>query len=296
MAEVGAPLLSVIIPAHGRQADLDRAVRSAAGEPVDLEIIVVDDASADPLALPDELAGDARLRLVVRTSNGGAGAARNAGLAMARGRLVTFLDSDDRLLPGTLSPRLDHALALAGGPAVEPLAAVGCGWVDRIDGIPARTRVPHPPAGPIDFFGGCWVSPGSAVLFNRIAFERIGGFDERFRRLEDVDLFIRLMVAGGRFHVDPAIGADIAVGGAKPAGDVAAACQLLLDKHRTVPPAARRRLLAYVALEQARLAWQVGNRGRAALRLAASFAALPRLRLNTGAGWTITPLARDARA
>ncbi|MFZ1680835.1 MAG: glycosyltransferase, partial [Rhizobiaceae bacterium] len=86
---MGAPLLSVVIPARGRQDDLDRAVRSVAGEQVDLEIIVVDDASPDPLVLPGELAGDKRLRLVARQANGGAGAARNTGLAMARGRLVT---------------------------------------------------------------------------------------------------------------------------------------------------------------------------------------------------------------
>ncbi len=69
----------------------------------DLELIVVDDGSTDRSAAicREEAAGDARVTLLAQ-DNRGLSAARNAGLDRARGRWVTFIDSDDTLSPDTL--------------------------------------------------------------------------------------------------------------------------------------------------------------------------------------------------
>lgn len=90
------PQLSIIIPTHNRPHLLIAAVQSALNQTyADLEVVVVDDASTEPVQLPE----NPRLRVIrLEKSVGGAGA-RNVGTREARGRWVTYLDDDDYLLP-----------------------------------------------------------------------------------------------------------------------------------------------------------------------------------------------------
>lgn len=96
------PLVSLIIPVHNAEPFLDRCLNSAAAqtEP-ELEIICVDDASTDasPAMLDAWAAADSRFRIVHRPVNGGESAARNHGVALARGEYLAFLDHDDMLEP-----------------------------------------------------------------------------------------------------------------------------------------------------------------------------------------------------
>lgn len=103
-------LVSVVIPAFNRVTHIESAVRSAlrqSDQP--LEVIVVDDGSTDGTAeLVDNLAGtDSRVRCIRQTKNGGPAAARNAGVAAAKGDLIAFLDSDDWWEPGFLEGALE---------------------------------------------------------------------------------------------------------------------------------------------------------------------------------------------
>ena len=88
--------VSVIIPAYNIVRYLGRCVESVVRQTVhDIEIIVVDDGSTDGTAtLADTLAETYGL-LVIHQPNGGPGAARNAGLDVARGEYVAFVDGDD---------------------------------------------------------------------------------------------------------------------------------------------------------------------------------------------------------
>lgn len=96
---MNAPLFSVIIPTYGRPEFLAEAIDSVLVQTVDdLECIVVDDASPEPVEIPV----DERVRLVRRTENGGPGAARNSGIKQARGKYITFLDDDDLYAPARL--------------------------------------------------------------------------------------------------------------------------------------------------------------------------------------------------
>ena len=91
--------LSIIIPVYKTEATLNRCLDSIVGQQMgDSEIILVDDGSPDGAsALCDEWAQkDSRIR-VIHKSNGGLSDARNAGLDMAKGEYVTFVDSDDYL-------------------------------------------------------------------------------------------------------------------------------------------------------------------------------------------------------
>ncbi len=91
------PLISVIIPVYNAEQYLDECVGSVVGQTyANLEIILVDDGSADnsPQMCDTWAKNDSRIR-VVHKENGGASSARNAGLDIAKGDYIGFVDSDD---------------------------------------------------------------------------------------------------------------------------------------------------------------------------------------------------------
>jgi hypothetical protein len=92
------PQVSIILPTYNRADTILRAVRSVQAQSFeDWELIVVDDGSTDNTR--DLLAGvDDRIKLI-HQANAGVYTARNVGLAASRGRLLTFLDSDDAWRP-----------------------------------------------------------------------------------------------------------------------------------------------------------------------------------------------------
>ncbi|SCF26212.1 glycosyltransferase family 2 protein [Micromonospora chokoriensis] len=110
-----APLLSIVVPVYGVEAYLYQCLESIradipAGESDAVEMIAVDDASPDGCGdmLRSYAAGRDGVRVVHLSSNVGLGLARNAGLDVATGRYVWFVDSDDWLPPGTIAAVLDR--------------------------------------------------------------------------------------------------------------------------------------------------------------------------------------------
>jgi len=94
--------VSVIIPAHNCESCLSLALDSAlAQEPRPAQIIVVNDGSTDGTA--DAARNYGGGIVLLEQENRGQGAARNAGLAVAAGEYVAFLDSDDYWKPGFLA-------------------------------------------------------------------------------------------------------------------------------------------------------------------------------------------------
>jgi cellulose synthase/poly-beta-1,6-N-acetylglucosamine synthase-like glycosyltransferase len=119
--------VSAVISTFERPDACERAVRSAlAQEPAPLEVLVCDDGSRDDT--PDRFRAwerrDPRVEYVrVEPNRGTPSAARNAGVALARGEWVAFLDDDDEWLPGKLAAQLAHAdgADVIGTNAVTPL-------------------------------------------------------------------------------------------------------------------------------------------------------------------------------
>jgi glycosyltransferase involved in cell wall biosynthesis len=98
-------LISVIIPTYNCAKYLGEAINSALQQDYPhVEIIVVDDGSMDDTA--SVLASFGEKLNSLRQDNQGIGGARNAGLALARGELIAYLDADDLYVPGKLSRQM----------------------------------------------------------------------------------------------------------------------------------------------------------------------------------------------
>ena len=92
--------VSVIIPVYNVEKYLRRCLESVASQTLkEIEVICVDDGSTDSsFDIISEFSEKDPRFTAVRRQNGGAGAARNAGLDRARGKYLSFLDSDDFLM------------------------------------------------------------------------------------------------------------------------------------------------------------------------------------------------------
>lgn len=111
------PVVTVLIAAHDAAATLSCALRSLRAQTLPAwEAIVIDDASRDHTAdlAADWAARDPRIRVVRQPVNRGAYAARNAGLALARGRFVTLLDADDWAHPARLAQQVANMTSTPG--------------------------------------------------------------------------------------------------------------------------------------------------------------------------------------
>lgn len=95
--------VSVIIPVYNKRKFLPRALRSVLRQSFrDFEVIIVDDGSTDGGIDVVRAVRDRRIR-IIEQSNQGVSAARNTGIALARGRLIAFLDADDSWEPNFLA-------------------------------------------------------------------------------------------------------------------------------------------------------------------------------------------------
>lgn len=199
----------MIIPAFNAEATLADMVQSALAQTLrEIEVIVVDDASTDATAArAAELArADPRIRLLRHAVNRGAGAARNTGLAAARGEWVAPVDADDALEPDRFERLCAEAQALDADLIADNLC------FDDGDGAPAEyafapdfLRRASPltvaalvrsdmPRNGVCSFG--YLKP----LMRRAFLERHQlRYDEQLFMTEDFHLFVSAVLAGGRF-------------------------------------------------------------------------------------------------
>ncbi len=280
--------LTVIVPVYQRQGKLERALASILDQDVaPTEVIVVDDASPTPTAIPPGRS-DLPIRLIRHETNRGAAAARSTGLAAAATDYIAFLDSDDALLPNTLGARwadVEHRLGQGGADAV----IFGCGWWDvSEDGARLRQRIPRPGRTPADFAAGCWFSPGSCTILNgRAALAAAGPQDAALRRFEDYDWFLSLALAGFTLEVTPLAGATIERRRQLDTDLVARGADAVRRKWRgELPPQLARRLESYMDLEEASALHYAGRRLLGMAMLARSLARVPRTRIELSPGWT----------
>lgn len=124
------PFFSIVIPLHNKAPHIARAIGSVLDQTFDdFELIIVDDASTDSGVEEVGKFKDSRIRLLHRSKPGPGGyAARNMGIAYARGKWVAFLDADDAWFP----EHLEKMQQL--GREFQDVYLLGCGW-ETFDGI-----------------------------------------------------------------------------------------------------------------------------------------------------------------
>jgi glycosyltransferase involved in cell wall biosynthesis len=185
--------VSIVIPTRNRSALLRTTLRSALGQKgANIEVIVVDEASADDT--PSVLAGisDPRLRVIRNDRPLGLPGARNRGGGEARGEWLAFLDDDDLWAPDKLVRQV-HAATDA-----------SCEWaytgaVNFEDRRIVYSRPPIPPQDVVAALRQYNAIPGggSNVVMRRSTWRRVGPFEPRFRNGgEDWEMSIRLAKIG----------------------------------------------------------------------------------------------------
>lgn len=101
-------LVSVIIPAYNCAKTIQKAIDSALGQAVPVEILVLNDCSKEPLKeAMRPYAADSRVRYIVNAENLGAAETRNKGVRLAQGEYIAFLDADDYWAEDKLKKQLD---------------------------------------------------------------------------------------------------------------------------------------------------------------------------------------------
>ena len=186
-------LVSVVIPAFNAAAFIAESIRSACRQTyADLDIVVVDDGSTDNTVqvLAALAAQDRRIRLI-KTDHRGVSAARNRGIAEARGDVIATLDADDLWHPQKIERQYDLLRR-----SETDVGVVYC-WAAGID---AQGRVILPvwnasqAEGDVlsDIVRSGILSNGSTPLMRRDAIERAGAYDETLQLCEDWQFYTAL--------------------------------------------------------------------------------------------------------
>ena len=204
--------ISVVVPLFNKYHTIERTINSVLlQEYSNLEVIIVDDGSTDGSAdLIETRYADAKIT-IVRQRNSGPGAARNLGLKLSSGELVTFLDADDEWSPQLLSRAVSY---LEKHP---DCAAFTSAFYRDPEGVDRWAELaPH------NFIEGPWaldpqIQRGElstclaafhscTAVYRRTAIEALGGFyaDDRCTFGEDVFLWIKIVLNHPIYrHLEP---------------------------------------------------------------------------------------------
>jgi glycosyltransferase involved in cell wall biosynthesis len=200
--EEDLPLVSVITPCYRQAHFLNATLKSVFSQSYPaLESIVINDGSDDDTEAVARQFGD-KVRYIWQT-NAGLSAARNTGIAAARGKYLLFLDSDDILHPDAVSWLIEAA-----NPRENVLCVMRYKFFEHEGEFvsPRRWLVSE------DCFGShrllfdnlgpphCFLSTASMVI-------AAGGFDPSLKSCEDWDLWLRLLFNGAEIHPVCKVGA-----------------------------------------------------------------------------------------
>jgi hypothetical protein len=200
------PLVSVIIPAYQAAGRIRATLDSVFGQTyTNFEIVLVNDGSPDTEALEQAIRSYGERLIYIRQENRGPSGARNTAIRAARGKYIACLDSDDIYLP-------EHLASLV--PLLEKrgLDLVYSDSYHLRDGVHIGRSFERQPQNPPVTFEKllteeCAITT-SAMVASRQAMIDAGLFDERYRRCEDFDLWLRMSFRGAKMDLLRQVGIE----------------------------------------------------------------------------------------
>lgn len=202
--EFNKPFFSVIMACHNAEAYIEEAIQSVLNQTCeDWELIIVDDASTDKshiIASKYNLS-DQRMKVYRLESNGGAGFTRNYAVERSSGSWLAILDADDLFLPDKLERQKNFITSYHCG----NLVLVGTGVIQ----ISAEGQVLKAYSYPREsnrikrnLYAMAKFPPHSSIVYKASVFNEIGGFNHRFLRSQDLDLWLRISEKGNLASLD----------------------------------------------------------------------------------------------
>ena len=190
-------LISVVVPAYNGAFTIDETLRSVRSQTyAHLEILVVDDGSLDDTSkiVQRHAAEDYRVRLI-QQANEGVAAARNNGVAHAKGALIAFVDADDLWSPSKIEKQV---LSIKAAGSQCALSYTWYAGIDKDSLIIDRSNRPTESGNVLArMCNGNLVGNGSSALVRKSAVLEVGGFNttlraQRAQGCEDLHFYFRI--------------------------------------------------------------------------------------------------------
>ncbi len=195
-------VVSVIVPTYNRESlvlDALESVKSQSYRPI--QLVIVDDGSSDSTVQVvdtwrlDNEESDFKIDVTTQPNSGG-NVARNKGISLTTGKLISFLDSDDVWHPHKIELQVAEILK------DEKIGAVYCGLQHVVlpsNQVTSKQKHDYPTGRLLAKILICDVTnPTSTYMVRRAVFEKVGVFDETLEARQDWDMWIRI---ASKFHI-----------------------------------------------------------------------------------------------
>jgi glycosyltransferase involved in cell wall biosynthesis len=213
-------LITVGLTAYNAISTIERALDSALAQSwANIEIVCVDDFSVDGTYeyLNSQALNNPSIKVYRNVQNLGVAFSRNRIIKESQGEFIAFFDDDDESLPDRITIQCNNIInyekkypeaklvichsmrnVIYPGGASTIHRTMGSKCLKNYDKAPNGKNVAKDVfiGGYVDDYGAC---PTCSQMARKSLYQKIGGFDNQFRRLEDTDFIVRLALAGGHF-------------------------------------------------------------------------------------------------
>lgn len=185
------PYFSIILPVFNREKVISNAIQSVLDQSYsNWELIVIDDCSTDDTANRILGIADNRIQYLKNKRNQGPSVSRNFGIKNAKGRIISFLDSDDQYYPDFLSKTFQVLKSSNSN--------VGFIWTGLEVMYPSGKRIelwdPEITVSPYyTFLKELRIGTNSGLSIRKEVFEECGGFNESLTAAEDTEFLLRIV-------------------------------------------------------------------------------------------------------
>jgi glycosyltransferase involved in cell wall biosynthesis len=186
------PTISVIIPTHNRASLLNRTIKSVLNQTFhDFELIIVDDGSTDNTKelINEFKKNDPRVQYIWQENSGRPSETRNTGIKNSKGKYITFLDSDDEILPEKLEKQIKKFNSVS-----KNVGLIYCGlqYIPENKNKQSKVIIPKLKGNLFkELLKGSFIG-GITPLIKKECFQKSGLFDTSLPSGEDWDMWIRI--------------------------------------------------------------------------------------------------------